>query len=97
MILEESCDKQSEICFVSSYTSDELESDDDVDDDDEEYIMLSKISQADIIAIVEQLVPDAPLLKDLLSDQLRNSQCSDKRGQKWSKSLLSMCLGQWAK
>ena len=77
---------------MSLYTSDELES-----DDDDEYIRLSKISQADIIAIVEQLVPDAPLLKDLLSDQLRNSQCSDKRGQKWSKSVLSMCLAQWAK
>ena len=77
MILQESCDKQSETCAVPSYTSDKLESDDDVE---EEYIRLSKISQADIMAIVEQLVPDAPLLKDLLSDQLRNSQCSDKRG-----------------
>ena len=80
-----------------SYTSDELESDDDLDDDDKEYIRLSKISQAYIIAIIKQSVPDAPLLKDLLSDQLRNSQCSDKRGRKWSKSVLSMCLAQWAK
>ena len=59
---------------VSSHTSDEMDSDDDIDD---EYIRLSEVSQADIISIIEAMVPQAPLLKDLIANQLQNSACKD--------------------
>ena len=65
--LQENSDAESETCSLSSYTCDEMDSDNDIDD---EYIRLSEVSQADIISIIEAMVPQAPLLKDLITDQI---------------------------
>ena len=42
--------------------SDESSSDNDLDKSDE-FIRLSEVSEADILSIIKQMVPDAPFLK----------------------------------
>ena len=75
--------------------SDESSSDDDLGHSDE-FIRLSEVSQADILSIVEKMVPDAPFLKDL-ADQLRNGNGKDPKSCRWKKSTISTCLATWAK
>ena len=76
--------------------SDESSSDDDVDDSDE-FIRLSEVSQADLLSIIKKLVPDAPFLKNLPADQLRNGNGKNPKSHRWKKSTISTCLATWAK
>ena len=77
--------------------SDESSSDDDDLDHSDEFIRLLEVSQADILSIVEKMVPDALFLKDLLEDQLRNGNGKDSKSCRWKKSTISTCLATWAK
>ena len=54
------------------------------------------MSQYDLLAIVEKLVPDAPFLIDLIGDQLWNVKGGESRKRIWSKCVISMCLSLWA-
>ena len=75
--------------------SDESGRYDDLDESDE-FIRLSEVSEADILSIVETMVPDAPFLKDLLADQLQNGNGKHTKSRRWKKSMISTCLTTWA-
>ena len=70
-------------------------SDDEEQNDD--YIKISSIDQNDLIAIIENLIPEAPQFGLFLVDQIHNGQGGDPHKRRWHKSVISMYLTLWAK
>ena len=62
-----------------------------------QFIKLGDVDHADLVRIIQQLLPQAPEFSMLLESQLQNANVKDPRGWKWDKRIITLCLHLWAK
>ena len=58
---------------------------------------MSELDEADLVEIIEKIIPMAPQIGTLISDQIRNGKCGDPRRRRWHKSVISWALALWAR